>query len=154
MTPSDIMQEYKAQYDKEYGEKGLNIVTVEKDGVGGINDKQYEKGGEGDDCDGRDRVTVMKYYTVKPKDYYMRRHYGEHKGKTYKQYVITIPPRKFYNEAQVRTYMKYINKTAGRTLEDDEMMLLLKTISRGRQYQLTCLVDITEELKDQTVWKA
>lgn len=139
-----IIRGAQKKYDREYRTPILNIVTSEKCKAG-------------DECDGRNKkregVTVMKYYTVRPKEYFTNGRYEEHKGKVYQQYVRVIPPRKFYNETQVYNYARYINKIAGRTLESDEMNLLLKTISRGRQYQLTCLIDRTEEFKGQTMWR-
>lgn len=82
----------------------------------------------------------------------MRDGYDEHNRKTYESYNITIRPRKFYSETQVENFMKYIRRIAGRTVEDDEMMLLLRTITKGRQYKLTCLIDRTEELAGVTKW--
>lgn len=139
-----LLEETKKKNDEEYKTPVLNIVTSVMD--------------EGcDGCDGRKTrpkgVTVVKYYSVRPKEYYTNERYDEHKGKTYQKYVMTIPPRRFYTETQVYNYARYINKIAGRTLDNDEMNLLLKTISRGRQYELTCLIDRTEEFKNQTMWR-
>ena len=139
-----IIERTQAEYNREYLTPILNIVASEIDETS-------------DRCDGRNRkpkkVTVMKYYTVRPKEYFTNERYKEHKGKTYQRYVRTLQPRKFYTATEVYDYAKYINKIAGRTLENDEMNLLLKTISRGRQYQLTCLIDRTEEFKGQTMWR-
>lgn len=131
---SGAMSEAEARYDDEYKSARLNIVTGEKD----LNETT--------------RVTVMKHYSVRPKEYYSERGYDEHCGATYQTYVKTLPPRKFYNVAQIETYVQYINRIAGRTLEVDEMNLLLKTLARGRQYELVCVLDRTEELKGETMW--
>ena len=143
MTPAEILESYAKQYKEDYDTKVLNIVTS-------VMDEPRDK------CDGPNRVTgvktVMRYYTMKPKGYYIDRQYEEHNKATYQKSVITLPPRRFYKEADVYDYMKYVKKVAGRTVTDDEMNLLLKTISRGRQYQLTCMIDRTEELKDVTKW--
>ena len=139
-----IMREAQASYDEEYRTKGLHIVTTEMDKTD-------------DKCDGRNKgtkgVTVMKYYTVRPKEDFMNERYEEYNGEVYEKYVETIQPPKFYSETEVYNYARYINKIAGRTLEIDEMNLLLKTISRGRQYKLTCLVDRTKEFKGETIWR-
>ena len=125
---------------REYQEKRLNVVTTVKD----LN---------GDTCDGHKRVTVMKYYTVKPKEYYTERHYEEHNGGTYRMTTVTIKPRRFYEESKLRVFIKYLNKIAGRTICDDEMRLLLRHITNGRQYELTCLINETAELNGTTMWK-
>ena len=139
-----LLEETKTSNDLEYKTKILNIVTT-------------EIGQRCDECDGRimkpKKVAVKKYYSVRPKEYYTNERYDEHKGETYERYVMTIPPRKFYTETEVYNYARYINRIAGRTLENDEMNLLLKTISRGRQYELTCLINRTEEFKNQTIWR-
>lgn len=135
-----LLEETRRENDREYKTPVLNIVTTEIDE-------------RGDGCDGRDRVTVMKYYNVRAKEDFLNGRYEEHKGVTLKKHIITLQPRKFYTETEVYDYARYINKIAGRTLESDEMNLLLKTISRGRQYNLTCLIDITDEVKNETVWR-
>lgn len=139
MTPEEVLKRYQKEYDEEYKVKRLNIVTTEMDG-------------RDDGCGGQKKKTVMKYYTVRDKEYYTKRGYDECDGTVLQKDEIEIPPRKFYTESEVRNYARYINKIAGRTLEDDEMNLLLKTISRGRQYRLTIVKDITKELKGQTIW--
>lgn len=139
----DIVRGAQASYDREYRTKGLQIVTS------GVN---KTSGGDGGQDESPQRMTVMKYYTVKPKEYFTNRHYDEHHGQTYRIYTKTIQPRKLYTATEVYDYARYINKVAGRTLETDEMNLLLKTIARGRHYELVCVVDITEELDGQTVW--
>lgn len=131
-----IQQEYK----REYLDKRLNVVTTMRDVIG-------------DDCGGYKRVAVVKHYTVKPKEYYTERHYNKHQGTTYQKYVKDIPPRKFYRESELRAYIGLLNKMAGRTIENDELTLLLRYITSGRHYQLVCLVDITEQLKRETVWE-
>lgn len=128
------------EYDKEYLTERLNVVTTVKDAMD-------------DNRDGLKPVTIVKYYTVKPKEYYIERHYQEHQGATYQRYIKDIPPRKFYTESDLRVYIRLLNKWAGRTLEDDELTLLLRHITNGRHYQLVCLVDITEDLKRETVWE-
>lgn len=139
-----LLEVTKRENDKEYKIPILNIVTSE------IDESVKLKGDE----DGRrDRVTVMKYYHVRPKEYFEDGRHEEHKGKTYKKHIEKIPPRKFYSETQVYNYASYLNKIAGRTITSDEMNLLLKTISRGEPYELTCLIDITDEIKGQTVWR-
>lgn len=130
------LDEIQQEYDREYLTKRLNIVTTKDD-----------------DCGGRDRVTTMKYYTVRPKEYFTERHYQEHTGKTYEKYIKTIQPRKFYSETELRNYMALLNRWAGRTLEDDEMRLLLRNITKGRQYDLVCIIDRTEELNKEMVWQ-
>lgn len=136
--------ELQQEYDREYLTKRLNIVTTVKDIID-------------DDCDGRDRgtkpVTVVKYYTVKPKEYFTDRHYDNYDGVTYQKYVKDIPPRKFYSESELRAYIKLLNRWAGRTIERDELTLLLRHITNGRHYQLVCLVDVTEQLKRELVWR-
>lgn len=149
--------ELQQEYDREYLTKRLNVVTTAKDVVGDACDGQSRVTTKGDDCDGQDPkpkpVTVVKYYTVRPKEYFTDRHYAEHKGTTYQKYVKDIPPRKFYSESELRAYIKLLNKWAGRTLERDELTLLLRHITNGRHYQLVCLVDVTKQLKRETVWE-
>lgn len=143
MTIANTIEEFVKSYEKEYQTPILNVVTD-------VMDETSDK------CDGRKRMTnvktVMKYYSVKPKEFYSERQYEEHNSKTYQKYVMTIKPRKFYSKAQVMAYVSYLNRTAGRTIEDDEMNLLLRTITRGRQYDLVCVIDRTEELKEVTKW--
>lgn len=139
-----LLEVTKRKNDEEYKIPRLNIVTSEIDE--GVKLK-------GDEYGRQDKVTVMKYYTVRPKEYFEDGRHEEHNGKTYKKHIIDIPPRKFYTATQVYDYASYINKVAGRILESDEMNLLLKTISRGRHYKLTGLIDITDQVKEQTVWR-
>ena len=145
------------EYDKEYLTKRLNIVTTVKDVIDDDSDGQSRVTTKDDDCDGRNRktkqVTVVKYYTVKPKEYFTDRHYPEHTGVTYQKYVKDIPPRKFYHMDELRAYIKLLNKWAGRTLEEDELRLLLRHITNGRHYELVCLVDVTDQLKEETMWR-
>ena len=135
MTPIEILEEYQAGYDKEYKVKLPQVVTTEIDLTG-------------DGCDG----TIMRRVRLTDKETMMRDGYDEHNRKTYERYNITIQPRKFYSETQAKNFIRYIRRIAGRTVEDDEMMLLLRTITKGRQYELTCLIDRTEELAGVTKW--
>lgn len=131
MTPSEIIKSYQAVYDKEYKTKEPQVVTIKID--------------EGGDATYR-RVRMTDKMRM------MRDGYEEHNRKTYESYVETIQPKRFYSETQVMTFVKYIRRIAGRTVTDDEMNILLQTVSRGRQYQLTCLVDRTEELVGWNKW--
>ncbi len=135
MTPIEILESYQAGYDKEYKVKLPQVVTTEID----LNDD----GGDG---------TMMRRIRMTDKETMMRDGYDEHNRKTYESYIETIPPRKFYSETEVENFMKYIRRIAGRKIEGDEMMLLLRTITKGRQYELTCLIDRTEELAGVTKW--
>lgn len=132
MTPSEILGSYQVEYDKEYKVKGPQVVTAEID--------------EGGDA-------IYRRCRMTDKERMLRDGYNEHNRKTYEKYVETIRPRRFYSETEVMTFVKYIRRIAGRTVTDDEMMLLLKTVSRGRQYQLTCLVDRSSELEGWNKWK-
>lgn len=131
MTPYEILESYREEYDREYKVKLPQVVTTEID--------------EGGD-------TIMRRVRLTDKETMMRDGYEEHDRKTYEKYDMTIPPRKFYSETQVENFMRYIRRIAGRKVEGDEMMLLLRTITRGRQYKLTCLIDRTEELAGVTKW--
>jgi len=135
MTPTEILEKYQAGYDEEYKVKLPQVVTTEMDLTG-------------DGCDG----AMMRRVRLTDKETMMRDGYDEHDRKTYEKYNMTIQPRKFYSETQVENFMRYIRRLAGRTVEGDEMMLLLRTITRGRQYELTCLIDRTEELAGVTKW--
>lgn len=139
-----IIKETQKGYDREYKTKRLNIVTTVMDATSESCDKQDKE---------QNKMTVMKYYTVKPKEYFTRRQYERCDGRVLKTYTRMIPPRRFYTETEVYEYARYINRVAGRTLETDEMNLLLKTIARGRQYELVCVEDITEQVKEHTVWR-
>lgn len=132
MTPSEIIKKYQVEYDKEYHTKGPQVVTAAID--------------EGGDATYR-RVRMTDKETM------MRDGYDEHNRKTYESYVETIRPRRFYSETEVMTFVNYIRRIAGRTVTDDEMNILLQTVSRGRQYQLTCLVDRSSELEGWNKWK-
>lgn len=151
------LERVEQEYNREFLERKLNIVTTEREITGDTCNGQNRGTIAGDECDGRGRetrpVTVVKYYTVKPKEYFTDRHYENYKGTTYQKYIKDIPPRKFYSEDELRTYMAVLNKWAGRTIEDDEMRLLLRYITSGRHYQLVCLVDVTKQLKSELVWK-
>ena len=140
-----LFREINESYEREYKTPRLNIVTTMKDKtVTTVNDRS----------DGRKQVTVMKYYTVKPMEYFVKRdRYDEHNGVTMYKTTQIIKPRKFYSVTEAECFVKYINRIAGRTLEDDEMMLLLRTITNGRQYELVCLIDGTREFKKQTMWE-
>lgn len=131
------------EYDREYLTKQLNIVTV------AMNEN-------GDDCERPDRVTsvkdVMKYYTVKPKEYFADRHYEEHDRVTYSRHIKDIPPRKFYTVTQIEYYIKYLNRVAHRTIEDAEMALLLRAITNGRHYELVCLLPIKDTKAEHLEW--
>ena len=131
MTPIEIIKGYQASYDKEYKVKLPQVVTSEID-----------KGGD----------AIMRRVRMTDKETMMRDGYDEHNRRTYEGYNMTIQPRKFYSETEVRNFMRYIRRVAGRKIEGDEMMLLLRTITKGRQYELTCLIDRTEELAGVTKW--
>ena len=131
MTPIEILENYQRGYDKEYKVKLPQVVTSEID-----------KGGD----------TIMRRVRMTDKERMMRDGYDEHDRKTYESYNMTIQPRKFYSETQVENFMRYIRRIAGRKIAGDEMMLLLRTITKGRQYELTCVIDRTEELKNMTKW--
>lgn len=131
MTPGDIIKSYQAKYDKEYHTKEPQVVTA--------------KIGEGGDA-------IYRRVRMTDKERMIRDGYNEHNRKTYESYVETIRPRRFYSETQVMTFVKYIRRIAGRTVTDDEMNILLQTVSRGRQYQLTCLVDRSSELEGWNKW--
>lgn len=140
---SGIQQEY----DREYLTKRLNIVTVVNDQIS-------------DTCDGSNRVTpvndqtkaVMKYYTVKPKEYFTDRHYQASDQVTYARHIKDIPPRQFYTVTQIEYYMRYLNRIANRTIEDAEMALLLRAITNGRHYKLVCLLPIQDTTDEHLVW--
>lgn len=127
----DIIASYDKRYKKEYKTKGLQVVTSE---IG--------KGGD----------TVYRRVRVTDKERMISDGYNEHNRKTYESYIEVIRPRKFYSETEAWEFVRHINKIAGRTLEDDEMMLLLKTITKGRQYELVCVIDRTRELAGVTKW--
>lgn len=131
MTPSEIIESYQVGYDKEYHTKAPQVVTSEID-----------KGGD----------TVMRRVRMTDKETMMRDGYDEHDRKTVTTEIMVIRPRRFYKETEAWAFVRYIRRIAGRTVENDEMMLLLRTITSGRQYQLTCVIDRTEELAGVTKW--
>ena len=131
MTPGEIIKSYQAEYDREYRTKEPQVVTAEI--------------GEGGDA-------IYRRCRMTDKERMMRDGYNEHDRKTYESYVETIRPKRFYSETEVMTFVKHIRRIAGRTVTDDEMNILLQTISRGRQYQLTCLVDRSSELEGWNKW--
>ena len=131
MTPVEIIKSYQASYDKEYKVKLPQVVTSEVDG-----------GGD----------TVMRRVRMTDKETMMRDGYDEHNRKTVTTEIKTIQPRRFYKETDAWAFVSYIRRIAGRTVEDDEMMLLLRTITKGRQYRLTCVIDRTKELTGVTKW--
>ena len=131
MTPSEIIKNHQVGYDKEYRTKLPQVVTSE-----------VEEGGD----------TIMRRVRVTDKETMICDGYDEHDRKTMTTEINVIHPRKFYSETQAMTFVNYIRRIAGRTVEDDEMMLLLRTITKGRQYKLTCVIDRTEELAGVTKW--
>lgn len=131
MTVEEILKSHIRRYEKEYKTKGPQVVTSEID--------------EGGD-------TIYRRLRMTDKERMICDGYNEHNRKTYESYVETIRPKRFYSETEVMTFVKYIRRIAGRTVTDDEMMLLLRTITKGRQYRLTCLVDRTKELEGVTKW--
>ena len=133
MTIEDILKRHARRYEKEYKTKEPQVVTSEID--------------EGGD-------TIYRRLRMTDKERMICDGYNEHNRKTYESYVETIRPRRFYSETEVMTFVKYIRRIAGRTVTDDEMMLLLRTIVKGRQYELTCLIDRTKELNKMTKWVA
>ena len=135
MTPIEIIKNYQVEYDKEYKVKLPQVVTTEID----LTD---------DGCDG----TIMRRVRMTDKETMMRDGYGEHNRKTMTTEIMVIQPRRFYKETDAWAFVRYIRRIAGRTVEDDEMMLLLRTITNGRQYKLTCVIDRTEELAGVTKW--
>lgn len=139
-----LIEETQKGYEEEYKTDRLNIVTRQmrvKD------DKGDDKGMT------HKEVTVVKYYTVKPKEYYTERQYKEHHGQTYQRYTYTVRPRVFYTVQEIETFLRYIDKIAGRTLEDDEKTLMLRHITNKRPYELVCVIDRTKELANQTMWR-
>ena len=143
-----IIGETQERYKEEYLVERTGVVTVKRD----VMDERYKRGGE-NRMEGAITVNVMKRQTVRPKEEMINRGYKEHNGMTVKKYIKVIKPRRFRNAEQVYAFAERINKTAGRTLEDAEMNLLLKTIARGRQYELVCIADITDELEGVTKWE-
>lgn len=135
------------EYDREYLTKKLNIVTVTDEQIG-------------DTCKRPNGVTlvndqtkaVMKYYTVKPKEYFTDRHYQPSKQVTYARHIKDIPPRRFYTITQIESYIRYLNRVANRTIEDAEMALLLRAITNGRHYQLVCLLPIQDTTDEHLIW--
>lgn len=135
MNISEIMNSYTKSYDEEYRVKRPQLVTTEMDLIN-------------DGCDG----AIMRRLRMTDKERMISDGYDEYNGKTYERYIETIRPRRFYSETEVMTFVEHIRRIAGRTVEDDEMMLLLRTITSGKQYELTCLIDRTEELAGVTKW--
>lgn len=131
MTPSEIISKYQVGYDKEYRVKEPQVVTTEVD--------------EGGD-------TIMRRVRMTDKETMIRDGYDEHNRRTVTTEIMVIHPRRFYKETDAMAFVKYIRRIAGRTVEDDEMMLLLRTITMGRQYRLTCVIDRTEELTGWNKW--
>ena len=131
MTPIEIIKNHQVGYDKEYRTKLPQVVTTEVD--------------EGGD-------TIMRRVRVTDKETMICDGYDEHNRRTVTTEIKTIHPRKFYRETDAWAFVKYIRRIAGRTVENDEMMLLLRTITSGRQYKLTCVIDRTEELAGVTKW--
>lgn len=131
MAPSDIIKSYQVGYDREYRTKLPQVVTSE-----------VEEGGD----------TIMRRVRMTDKETMMRDGYDEHNRRTVTAEIMVIHPRRFYKETEAMTFVKYIRRIAGRTVTDDEMMLLLRTITSGRQYRLTCVIDRTEELTGWNKW--
>ena len=131
MTPIEIIKSYQASYDKEYKVKLPQVVTTEMNESGD---------------------TIMRRVRMTDKETMMRDGYDEHNRRTVTTEIMTIQPRRFYKETDAMAFVKYIRRIAGRTVEDDEMMLLLRMITKGRQYRLTCVIDRTEELAGVTKW--
>ena len=135
MNISEIMEGYTKSYNEEYKVVRPQLVTTEMDLTG-------------DGCDG----AIMRRLRMTDKERMISDGYDEYKGRTYERYIEVIRPRRFYSETEAMTFVEHIRRIAGRTVEDDEMMLLLRTITSGRQYELTCLIDRTEELVGVTKW--
>ena len=106
-----------------------------------------------DICDGRSVATVMKYYTVKPLKGMMCKDYEIYEGRILKRIPYTIEPRKFYTITEIKYFVEDLKSKAGRDLTDDEIAVMLRTISKGEPYVMTFLVDVTEELKEQLKWR-
>lgn len=106
-----------------------------------------------DICDGRGSATIMKYYKVKPVTEMMSKDYEIHDSRVLKKIPYTITPRKFYTVTEVKRFVEDLKSKAGRTLEDDEIAIMLRTITKGEPYVMTFLADITEELKEQLKWR-
>lgn len=139
-----LIEATQEEYDKEYRSPILNIVTTVKDKAGDRYKRQSKD---------TEKVTVVKYYTVKPKEYFANRQYNEHYGTTYQRYTYVVKPRNFYTIQEIEQFLRHIEKLAGRTMEDDEKTLMLRHITNGRRYELTCLIDRTREFKEQTMWQ-
>ena len=125
--------------------KGLKEITSEKELIG----VTYDKCKANDICDGR----VMKFYKYTSPEYFDNRGYQEHHEKTYKKYIIDVPPRKFYSESEIRVFIGIIERRANRTLEMAEIELLLSYITSGQHYELVGLVDINREHKKLTTYE-
>lgn len=110
----------------EHEEKRLYVRTVKS-----MNGEDHKMTGHG--------VSSEKYLTG--------RGYGEHYERTIRTFTETLKPRTFGSEREIRAYMKHTERLAGRTLEDAEWGILLRTITNGRQYELVCVEDLTRELE-------
>lgn len=135
MTLSETL-ETLTSYEEMCNKKMLHIITTKHD-----------------ICDGRGSATIMKYYKVKPVTEMMSKDYEIHDSRVLKKTHYTVQPRKFYTVTEVRRFVDDLKSKAGRTLEDDEIAVMLRTITKGEPYTMTFLVDITEELKEQLKWR-
>ena len=94
----------------------------------------------------------IKYYKVTTEKHFMERGFKRHTGRTFQTYVADIPPRKFYKETTLRAFMSVTERRAGRTIEDAEWALLLRAITNGRHYKLTCVYEVTDIPDTVTVY--
>ena len=135
------------EYDNEYLPKKLNIVTVANEQIGDTCERPNQMTPMNDQT-----KSVMKYYTVKPKEYFADRHYQAHNDTIYARHIKDIPPRRFYTVTQIESYIRYLNKVANRTIEDAEMTLLLRAITNGRHYKLVCLLPVQDTKSEHLIW--
>lgn len=106
-----------------------------------------------DTCDLGETMTLVKYTTMKPEAYFTERHYERHAGQLHSTAIKTIRPRKFYELREIENFVEHLRKIAGRTLEDAEIKLLLRHITRGEHYDLVCAIDQTEAFENEIVFE-
>lgn len=106
-----------------------------------------------DTCEVTECMTLMKYSTMRPESYFTERHYQRHYGSFYKTATQTIQPRKFHDMTSLENFVRHLKRIARRPIEDAELGLLLRHITNGEQYDLICVIDVSDDFENQLVFE-
>lgn len=74
--------------------------------------------------------------------------WAPHEGKAYSKATYTLKATPIRTREQATRVITRVKHLANRPVDEYEMLRILKTLGSGRQYELICLIDRSEELKN------